>query len=378
MIRLDIGCGDACAPGWTGVDPFYDAPGIVKAPAWLLPYKDGSVAAIRCSHALEHLPANDVPAALAEFRRVLEPHGELWIAVPDSLYVLQTLIDAPDDPWSKIMVYGQDRWVGDAHRSAFAPDTLDAALTAAGFVEVKVYRAWTAQQNQISIIAEARTPAKPKRRSKRPTAAAKPLAPSSGVRLSVIIPTVGRPSLARTLASVIDGGIAPEDQVVIVNDGDVDAVHGIVEAAELDGRCKVMVAGLVPPGGDYGQPARNFGMMVATGTHLVFTQDDNVFAPGALDAVRHEAELAPERLHFWRVKPQCGTLVWSGRDDDGLPVLGHIDADCGVVPNDPARLGKWGEGYNGDYVFWRETAENFGARRIEWHEEMIAANQRFL
>ena len=38
-------------------------------------------------------------------------------------------------------------------------------------------------------------------------------------RLSIIIPTTGRPSLARALASLAPAGIGPEDEVIVVGDG---------------------------------------------------------------------------------------------------------------------------------------------------------------
>jgi hypothetical protein len=195
------------------------------------------------------------------------------------------------------------------------------------------------------------------------------------VRLSVIIPTVGRASLAATLESIIGAGIAKHDEVLLVADGGAAEVHHIAEISGLADWCKVRVLDLVPAGGDFGQPGRAFGMASARGTHLVFGQDDNVFMAGALADVRKAAEAEPAHLHFWRVSPRCGSVVWSGQDADGLPMLGHIDADCGVVPRSSAKLGTWGAGYNGDFDFWYETATHY-RDRIRWHEEMISCHQR--
>jgi len=72
--------------------------------------------------------------------------------------VLQYLIDHPDDPWATIMVTGQGRWPGDAHLTAFAPDTLRALAERAGFVVDSVTREWTHLQNQQSIVLEAHRP----------------------------------------------------------------------------------------------------------------------------------------------------------------------------------------------------------------------------
>jgi glycosyltransferase involved in cell wall biosynthesis len=165
--------------------------------------------------------------------------------------------------------------------------------------------------------------------------------------------------------------------VIIVADGGSPDAHHLAKISGLSDKCKVRVLDLLPAGGDFGQPARNFGMAKATGSHLVFTQDDNAFIEGALLAVKHEAELHPAALHFWRVRPQGGQWVWTHVPADGLPHVGQIDADCGVVPNDPTRLASWGDGYNGDADFWRATAERF-LPAIVWHEELISGHQRFL
>jgi SAM-dependent methyltransferase len=158
MIRLDIGCGDVCEPGWTGVDPYYEG-AQVSADAWDLPYDDATVDAIRCSHALEHIHKDVQPAVWEEWARVLRPGGTVWVSVPDSLYVLQHLLEVgPSDPWGRILVWGHVRWKGDEHVTAFAPDTLLADAEAAGFAVHSCSREWTGRQNQRSIVLEAHRP----------------------------------------------------------------------------------------------------------------------------------------------------------------------------------------------------------------------------
>ena len=48
-----------------------------------LPVPDGSVSAVYCSHVLEHLPRDELPAALCNTLRVLKPGGMFRLVVPD-------------------------------------------------------------------------------------------------------------------------------------------------------------------------------------------------------------------------------------------------------------------------------------------------------
>lgn len=57
-----------------------------------LPIGTQTLAAIYCSHVLEHLPAAAVPGLLDEFHRVLRPGGHLRILVPDLEASMQTLL----------------------------------------------------------------------------------------------------------------------------------------------------------------------------------------------------------------------------------------------------------------------------------------------
>ena len=108
----------------------------------------GTFDAIHCSHSLEHLVPHEVPRALAEFYRVLNPGGFAIILVPDLQDVKATedvLFIAPCGP-----VTGLDLFYGYrpllevmpymAHRTGFTQDTLKDAITSAGFTTAVVER----------------------------------------------------------------------------------------------------------------------------------------------------------------------------------------------------------------------------------------------
>ena len=66
-----------------------------------MPFSEGVFHAIYCSHVLEHLPAEDVPALLDEFHRLLSPEGLVRIIVPDLEAAAAKAITG-DSPWVSI------------------------------------------------------------------------------------------------------------------------------------------------------------------------------------------------------------------------------------------------------------------------------------
>ena len=152
--------------------------------------------------------------------------------------------------------------------------------------------------------------------------------------LSIIVATAGRPTLQRTLGSIAPQ-LEPGDEVFVLCD---DA-------------------------GDAGDTPRNSAMPRARGTHLAFLDDDDVYAPDALEKMRRFAREHPGRIGIFKMKHPAGTTHWR----DGEPVLryANVSTQTFLVPNVPGKLGRWQEGrprpgggvYAGDYVFITETAE---------------------
>lgn len=101
---------------------------------------------IYSSHSLEHLTSADVDKALAEFLRVLKPGGGVLIFVPDVEGVEPTddvLFEAPCGPITgRNLIFGLDIPAQPymRHLTGFVRDTLEEALTKAGFAEVYVKR----------------------------------------------------------------------------------------------------------------------------------------------------------------------------------------------------------------------------------------------
>ena len=154
MKLLHAGCGGAPLPPFLqhvqevrlDIDPA-QRPDIVADMAHL-PEGLGPFDAVFTCHALEHLMPHAVGECLAGFHRVLRSGGSVVIFVPDLEGVAPTrevLFESPAGP-----ITGHDLFYGHApalrdypymaHRCGFVKETLAAALTEAGFINVRTDR----------------------------------------------------------------------------------------------------------------------------------------------------------------------------------------------------------------------------------------------
>lgn len=121
--------------------------------------------------------------------------------------------------------------------------------------------------------------------------------------------------------------------------------------------------------GDRGYQARTKGMLQATGTHLAFLDDDDVYVPGAIDTMRAHA---CDRPVIFRMDDPFHGIIWR------TPELtyGNVGTPMFLVPNDPDRLGAWepvefgrGPGRGGDFHFITGCVDRMGTP--VWRTEVI-------
>jgi len=164
------------------------------------------------------------------------------------------------------------------------------------------------------------------------------------IRLSIIIATMGRPSLLTALGSVYR-----------------EAREGDECLAVLD----------TPAHGGWGYVAHNRGLDAATGTHLIFIGDDDDFLEGAFGVVRAAVAAAPDRVHLFRVARSPGhfmpTAELSGREftRDLIPQGGIVVPRIGGWP-----LPRWEARHDADRKYAAQACENSRMEPV-WHREVI-------
>ncbi len=101
----------------------------------------------------------------------------------------------------------------------------------------------------------------------------------------VVMPTIGRPTLRRAIASVVDQ-LEADDLLIVV--GDSREPHQAADVVESFQPANLFYVEAEHPESVYGNAQRDFGMQLADGrtSHLMFLDDDDVYDHGALDKVR--------------------------------------------------------------------------------------------
>ena len=160
---LHVGCGEQRkehttpgfnSPGWQEIrlDINRDAkPDIIGTMTDMTAVDDASMDALYSSHNIEHLNPFEVPAALAEFLRVLKPDGFAVITCPDLRAIAALVVEdrltepayvsavGPIAPLDMLFGHQAAMARGNmymAHRTGFTRRTLLAALQEAGFGSV--------------------------------------------------------------------------------------------------------------------------------------------------------------------------------------------------------------------------------------------------
>ena len=173
---------------------------------------------------------------------------------------------------------------------------------------------------------------------------------------TIITPTKGRATLARTLRSA---ALGPYDEWLVIADGPQPQAREIVEA--MDDTGIRYIEG--PKTGDYGNARRQMGMEMAAGDYLLFIDDDDEYVPGALKTIRPLLNGYP----FVFRAERNGGIIWQIR----AAFPGNVCAAMLAAPNFQHMLGYWGTGYAADAEFIKETVELWGIENVVWSGDVI-------
>ena len=152
--------------------------------------------------------------------------------------------------------------------------------------------------------------------------------------VTVIVPTIGRPTLRATLDS-----IPPDWKTVVVADG----VDAMVKAHRIVNGDATLTWTTVTE--DVGHSQRNKGMTFAKTDWLAFMDDDDTYAPNV------QVDLDERVPHIFQMRYPGGRTLWT----EPLVRHGMVGTPMFIVPNDPERLGRWPSHRSGDFDFIRDT-----------------------
>ena len=172
--------------------------------------------------------------------------------------------------------------------------------------------------------------------------------------ITFIVPTVGRASLAKTLASIETW---PGDEVLIVG-----AVEEETHTAGGVSWRHIPCA----PGGDWGHAERNFATPLARGRYIAHIDDDDVYTPGTRSLMADAIRTTPGRPVIFRMQFPNGLTLWQE------PVIrcGNLGTPCFLIPNRPTMLGTWQSFVGGDCAFLESS--KWKAEDYVWRPEVIA------
>lgn len=144
-LKLNLASSDKHLEGFVSVDFRADVAGVdyVHDLSKPLPFKNGSVDEIFCSHFIEHLFLNETKDILKDWFRVLKEGSHIDIWTPDWNKIVSIYTTVPDVNVMEFVnwrVFNKNRTEGDSHHSTYTFHYLSRILKEAGFKTItKLY-----------------------------------------------------------------------------------------------------------------------------------------------------------------------------------------------------------------------------------------------
>lgn len=179
--------------------------------------------------------------------------------------------------------------------------------------------------------------------------------------ISIAIPTIGRPTLARLIQEILPQ-LGTGDEVLVVGDGPQPGARAIAEG--IDPRVRYYEYG---PTRNWGYAQKNWAIRISRGDYLYAIDDDDRIAPTALASIRRGAIETGGRPMIFKIH-HAGIVIWR----DQTVRSGNISTQMLVFPNRAERLGFWGLIYEGDREFAESTLRLWPDGALAWREEVIA------
>lgn len=190
------------------------------------------------------------------------------------------------------------------------------------------------------------------------------------IGLSVIIPTIGRDSINRTMESIQAQQLQNNDEIWVIGDtldGPLPHVEAYINSLGEPFR----YLGFTGPVHHYGNPQRNHGITLAReGNYLVWMDDTDIFTENAFFNIRKAiAKTGKPQPHIFKFIFTNGTVLWKNRKIKIDRIGGHQF----VTPNLPGLVGRWSiDRYQADYDFIMNTLQYWPHYKPIFHTDIIA------
>jgi len=183
--------------------------------------------------------------------------------------------------------------------------------------------------------------------------------------LTIIIPTIGRSSINKTLDSIALQ-LEMHDQVFVIGDGSYPETKKLVQQYGVQYGYFEIPNG---PHHDWGARARNFGIDLAKKAYIIFMDDDDEYLPGAFRCIKSAIQQKPGYPFMFRMIHGKNTL-WKDHEIR----IGNVSSQMVAVPNIKTKLGRFTERYEGDFDFIRSTADFYfpDYNPFVWRDEIIS------
>lgn len=184
--------------------------------------------------------------------------------------------------------------------------------------------------------------------------------------IALIIPTVGRPTLARTLESLRSQQWREGDQVVVVGDGFQPTAKELFEQFNYPFAKYVELPN--GPYKDWGHTPRNMVMPTCTQDYIMALDDDDIMDEEAIRIVRNRLIFIPNRPHLFKMRghPDAYSEIWT----DEEVREGNVGTPMFVIPNVPEKIAKYTNRYGGYFDFIRDTCALHPGGPV-WNDEVI-------
>lgn len=183
------------------------------------------------------------------------------------------------------------------------------------------------------------------------------------MRLSVLLPTINKPTLLRTLQSLSNQAWIPGDEILVISDDnhrDVMCLVANMKSSTLPLRHVQIDDG---PHKDWGHTPRNRCTRLAQGNYLMHIDDDDVVVDNGIEQIRSKLTKIPTVHMFRMFDDKKQKKIWT---KEGQLKRRHISTQNIVHPNNIRTFGEWGLWYGGDSQFIIQTCAK--VNNIQWHD----------